>query len=102
MHMSLTHDETVHIAKLAKLPLTSEEVDHYAEQLSPIVDYFNELSEVDVDGVEGTSQTTGLIDVLRPDEVDDTRYIPNEEALGQAKITHNGYFSVPPILSKDN
>ena len=99
--MALSHEEVLHVAHLSKLPLTQEEVDEYARELSPVVDYFKELSNVDTEGVVGTSQTTGLMDVLRPDEVDDLSRLTAEEALSQSEREHNGFFVVPLVLTKE-
>lgn len=100
MAMALTRDEVLHLAKLSKLNLTSEELEHFAEQLTPVVDYFHELNEVDTSNIPETSQTTGLVDVLRADEIRTTGVLREEEALSQAPKTHNGYFVVPAILER--
>jgi aspartyl-tRNA(Asn)/glutamyl-tRNA(Gln) amidotransferase subunit C len=67
--MSISQDQVRHVAKLARLNLKDEEVEKFAGQLSNIFDYVDLLNEVDVDGVEPTSQVTGLENVTRPDEV---------------------------------
>ena len=100
MAMALSHDEVLHLAKLSKLTLSSEEVLHFADQLTPVVEYFRELNEIDTSNVSETSQTTGLVDVLRTDEVDAPRVLSQEEALSQASKTHNGYFVVPAIFTR--
>lgn len=87
---NLTRDDVLHVAKLAKLDLTSEEVAKFQGQLSKIVDYISQLSEVDTSNYEPTSQTTGLENVFRVDEVRLT------------SITQeNGYFIVDRILNKE-
>lgn len=65
----LSQDEVRHIAKLAKINLSDEDVARLAPQLSSILDYFEVLQEVDTDGVAETSQVTGLESVTRPDEI---------------------------------
>jgi aspartyl-tRNA(Asn)/glutamyl-tRNA(Gln) amidotransferase subunit C len=67
--MSLTHDDVRHIAKLARLKLSEEEVDVFAGQLTSILGYVDMLREVDTTGVEATAQATGLSNVLRADEL---------------------------------
>lgn len=67
--MSLSKEEVLHIAKLARLTLTDAELEKYAAQLSGILAYVDKLKEVDVEGVEPTAQVTGLDNVWRPDEV---------------------------------
>lgn len=65
--MKLTTKEIDHIATLAHITLSDEEKEQYAEELSIIFDYVNQLSEVDTDGVKETAQVTGLEDVVRED-----------------------------------
>ncbi|MFZ5364022.1 MAG: Asp-tRNA(Asn)/Glu-tRNA(Gln) amidotransferase subunit GatC [Patescibacteria group bacterium] len=67
--MKLTKQEVEHIATLARLELTEKEKEKFAEQLSSILDYFNELKKVDLSKVEPTAQVTGLENITRPDEV---------------------------------
>lgn len=66
--MRLTPEKIEEIAKLARLKLTGAEKAKYAEQLSAVLDYVEQLNEVDTDGVPETSQVTGLTDVTRADE----------------------------------
>lgn len=67
--MQLSKEQIQHIAKLARLELTEEELNKYGKQLSGILNYIDQLQEVDVAGVEPTAQVTGLENVLRDDEV---------------------------------
>tara|TARA_B100000315_G_C14477647_1_gene541380 strand:- start:481 stop:771 length:291 start_codon:yes stop_codon:yes gene_type:complete len=66
----ISSDQVRHVAKLARLLLTDEEVEKFAKQLSNVFEYMEVLSEVDTDNVEPTSQVTGLQDVYREDEVE--------------------------------
>jgi aspartyl-tRNA(Asn)/glutamyl-tRNA(Gln) amidotransferase subunit C len=100
MAMAVSHDEVLHLAKLSKLNVSDAEISHFALQLTPIVDYFHELDEVDTTHILETSQTTGLADVLRTDEVNTTSVLTQESALSQAPKSHNGYFVVPAILER--
>ncbi len=59
------------LASLAKLKLTEEEIERYQTELSDILGYVEKLDEVDVTGLEPTTQVTGLTDVTRPDEIVD-------------------------------
>jgi len=68
--MKLDLDDIRHIAKLARLSLTDDEVTMYAEQLSAVLGYMEMLNEVDTDGVEETCQVTGLHDIVRDDVVE--------------------------------
>jgi aspartyl-tRNA(Asn)/glutamyl-tRNA(Gln) amidotransferase subunit C len=64
----LSEDQVKHIAKLAKLSLNEKEVKKFSGQLSDILDYIDTLSEVDTEGVEPTSQVTGLTNVTEGDD----------------------------------
>lgn len=97
---SLTKDDVLHVAKLAKLNLTDDEIDKFTPQLSKIIDYVSELSEVDTNNVEPTSQTTGLKDVLRADETSSEELLTQDLALSGTNNTHNGYFKVKAILTE--
>ena len=67
--MSLTPEQVRHVAKLARLRLSDAEVDKFSGQLSAILEYVAILNEVDTEGVEPTSQVTGLQNVTREDVV---------------------------------
>ena len=58
-----------HIAQLSRLQLTDEEVKKYSVQLSDIFEYADQLSKVDTDGIEETSQVTGLKNVSQEDKI---------------------------------
>ena len=96
----LSETDVIKVAKLANLSLSSKEVEKYKAQLSDIVDYFEQLNEVNIDNVEPTSQTTGLENVFRSDEVDPTRVLSNDQALSGTENTHNGYVVVPMLLKQ--
>lgn len=65
----LTDDEVKHVAKLARIKLTDEEVKKFGKQLSGVLDYMDILKEVNTDNVPETSQVTGLQNVMENDEV---------------------------------
>lgn len=66
---SLTKQQVLHIAKLARLTLTPAEVDKMTKELSSILDYVAVLGEVNTENVEPTAQVTGLTNALREDDV---------------------------------
>lgn len=88
----------MHIAKLAKLNLTDEEIDKFTLQLSSVIDYFSELSDIDTTEVEPTSQTTGLENVGREDQIMGDESLTQEQALSGTDKIYNGYFKVKAIL----
>lgn len=78
-----------HVAKLANLPLSPDEEKKYDTQLTAILDYVDQLQQVDTAGVEPTSQVTGLTDVVREDAVQDSLKLDVD------------YFRVKAILDND-
>jgi aspartyl-tRNA(Asn)/glutamyl-tRNA(Gln) amidotransferase subunit C len=96
----LTKVDVVHVAKLAKLSLSEEEIKKYSDQLSAVIDYFGELSAVDTTNIEPTSQTTGLENVYREDIVISDQPLTQDQALSGSDKIYNGYFKVGAILSE--
>lgn len=86
------------IAKLAHIPVTDDMADELAKGFTKTMTVVDELKKVDVDNVAPTNQITGLENILREDEIDTTRMFTQEEALSNAKRTHNGFFVVDQIL----
>ena len=75
----ISEDEVKHIAKLARLTLTENEIKTFSTQLSDIFEYVELLNSVDTQGVEETSQVTGLQNVTEKDEI--TRKCDGEDLL---------------------
>ncbi len=96
--MSLTTAEVTHVARLARLRLSPEELEHMREQLSDILDYIAMLQEVDVTDVPITAQVTGLTSVLRPDQVVG-KLIP-EQVLANAPDAQDGMFRVQAVFDE--
>jgi len=88
--------DIMHVAELSKLKLTSSEVKLFTLQLGKIIEHVADLNEVDTKDSKPTSQTTGLVNVKRKDEVKQS--LSQEDAVSQKGHTHNGYFVVPMIL----
>lgn len=94
----LTKDDVIHVADISNLKLTPHEVDIFYSQISKIVEFVGSLSEVDTKDVEPTSQTTGLKNVYRKDEVLGDRMLSQKKALSGTENIHNGFFKVGAIL----
>ncbi len=92
----LTREEVLHIAHLARLELTEEEIEQYRQQLSAILDYFQKLQEVDTEGIPPTASVLPPRSVLRPDEP--RPGLPREALLANAPDVEDGQFRVPPVL----
>lgn len=96
--MKLDKKQIEHIAKLARLDLTDEELKKYGSQLSDVLNYVEQLREVNTDGVEPTAQVTGLADVFREDIIRKWDAGEREAALGQAPELEDGQVKVKRIL----
>ena len=94
--MALSTDEVRHIARLARVALSDDEVDRMRDQLSSILDHFDVLSEIDTDGVPPTAQSFDLTNVERADEAGSS--VEREEALEGAPRREDGYFRVRAVL----
>ena len=96
--MQLTTDQVRHVAELAKLALTDEEIIQYTEQLSAILDYATRLQEVDTSGVPPTPYILPLTNVMRED--DPAPCLSNEAALANAPDSDNGFFRVRAVFEE--
>lgn len=81
----LSEEEVRHVAKLARLGLTDEEIKRFTGQLSNVLSYIDVLSEVETEGVPLTCQVTGLSNVSRADEVVNG-WCTREELLGTSEL----------------
>ena len=98
----LSIGDVKHVAGLAKLELSKEEISKFQKQLSQVVDYINELGEVDTANTQPTSQTTGLTAVDREDEVNSNQGLTVEEAISGTDKIHNNYFVVKRLIEKND
>jgi aspartyl-tRNA(Asn)/glutamyl-tRNA(Gln) amidotransferase subunit C len=87
-----------HIAQLANLELDEDKIDLYQDQLSVIVDHFNDLKSLSFADVPETSRIVEEENVWREDKV--TPSFNQDEALSNSKNTHQGYFLVPYVLTQ--
>jgi aspartyl-tRNA(Asn)/glutamyl-tRNA(Gln) amidotransferase subunit C len=94
--MPLTHDEVRHIARLARVGLTSDEVERFREQLSTILDHFQGLNAFDTEGVPPTTQSFDLTNVERDDTARPSA--PLDEVLANAPRSEGGYIRVRAVL----
>ncbi len=94
--MSLSQKELEHIAGLARLELSEQDVATYTEQLKAILEYVEPLKNLDLSNVEPTIYGVSLENVLRDDEVKPS--ITQEKALANAPDGEDGFFRVPKIV----
>ena len=96
--MKLTKEEIQHIANLARLELTEEELEKYGSQLSDVLSYIDQLKEVDVTDTEPTAQVTGLENVLREDVIENWNEQEKQSALNEAPELEDGQYKVKRVL----
>jgi len=94
----LTKEDVLHIAKLACLELSEEEVQTYIVQLSDVLSYVEQLEVLPTKDVEATAQVTGLTNVFREDEI--TPSLCQEDALKNAPEQYKGYFKVKSVFGE--
>lgn len=94
--MKISREEVLHVAKLARLELSSEEIERLTDQLSNILTYVEKLNEADTKGVEPTSHVMSISNVFREDEARPS--LPVEKALENAPDSDGAFFRVPKII----
>lgn len=94
--MAISREEVKHIAHLARLTLTEEEITLYSKQLNNILKYIDKLNELDVDQIEPMSHVLDIINVMRED-----KHLPSlsrEEVMANAPDYDGEHFKVPRVL----
>lgn len=94
--MALTTHDVLHIARLARISLTDDEVGKLTNQLSGILDHFTALAAAPTDGVEPTAHPLPLSNVMRADEVAPS--LPRTAVLANAPQQEEGFFRVRAVL----
>ena len=89
----IDREQVLHVAKLARLKLTDDEVERMSGELSTILENIERIGELDLGGVEPTSHVVDLENVLRADEPRPS--LPRERALENAPDAASGGFRVP-------
>jgi len=94
--MALTPEEVLHVARLARIALSEEDVQRFTAQLSGILDHFTALSAVNTEGLEPTAHPLPLSNVMRDDLVAPS--LQRDIALANAPLTEDGYVRVRAVL----
>jgi aspartyl-tRNA(Asn)/glutamyl-tRNA(Gln) amidotransferase subunit C len=94
--MALTAEQVRWVANLARLELTPAELEEMTGQLSAILDYVNQLQQLNTEGVEPLAHALDVHDVFRADEPRPS--LPVDEALANAPQRRGDYYSVPAVL----
>ena len=89
----IDREQVLHVARLARLELSEEEVARMTGELSAILDHIEKISTLDLDGVPPTSHVVDVPNALRPDEP--RPCLPREVALANAPAVDEDGFSVP-------
>lgn len=95
----ISRDEVQHLARLARLRLTDEEIAHYADQLSAIVEAVARVSDVAAADVPPTSHPVPMVNVFRADEA--RAGLPREAVAAMAPAWEDDRFRVPRILGEE-
>jgi aspartyl-tRNA(Asn)/glutamyl-tRNA(Gln) amidotransferase subunit C len=90
----IDRDQVLHVAKLARLRLSDEEVERMVGELSGILEHVDRIGNLDLEGVEPTSHVVVLENVLRPDDAP-WQSLPRDTALAPAPEPYEGAFRVP-------
>ncbi len=94
--MTLSREEVLHIAALAKVGVTEEDVERFREQLSNILEYFEALQKLDTSGVPPTAQSIALQNVIMCDDVRPS--MTPDEVLANAPQREEDFFKVKIVL----
>ena len=95
----IEREQVLHVAKLARLGLSEDEVERMAGELSGILEHVDRIGELDLDDVPPTSHVVELENVLRPDVPHES--LAREVALSQAPDPEGGSFRVPSPQAED-
>jgi aspartyl-tRNA(Asn)/glutamyl-tRNA(Gln) amidotransferase subunit C len=94
----LSRDDVVHVARLARLALSDEEVDLFTRQLADVLRHAQAVESLDTAGVPPTAHPLPLVNVLRHDVP--WPGLDRDEVLAQAPAAEDGRFKVPRILGE--
>jgi aspartyl-tRNA(Asn)/glutamyl-tRNA(Gln) amidotransferase subunit C len=92
--MAISRDEVLHVARLARLELSEDELERFGAQLSAILEAVGKVAELDLSDVEPTAHPLDLVNVWGEDEPRPS--LPVEEALANAPKREGNFFRVPP------
>jgi aspartyl-tRNA(Asn)/glutamyl-tRNA(Gln) amidotransferase subunit C len=89
----IDREQVLHVARLARLALTEDEIERMSGELSGILEHVERMNELDLDGVEPTSHVVALENILRPDEPRPSW--ERDRILAEAPDPSDGAFRVP-------
>ena len=92
--MAISRDEVLHVARLARLALTDDEVERLGAQLNAILEAVGKVSELDLADVPPTSHPLSVVNVFEPDEPRPS--LPLDHVFANAPAREDDFFRVPP------
>jgi len=92
-------EDVRHVARLAKLALSDEELERVRRELNRIMDHFAELQQLDTAGIGDTSHAIPMTNVYRPDQTADS--LPPEKVVQNAPDSVEGFFRVPGFMEDE-
>jgi aspartyl-tRNA(Asn)/glutamyl-tRNA(Gln) amidotransferase subunit C len=95
----LTRGDVEHVARLARLALSEEEIERFTNQLAAILEHAAQVAALDTSEVAPTAHPIPLSNVLRPDEA--RPGVPRDEVLAMAPEAEDGYFRVPRMMGEE-
>jgi aspartyl-tRNA(Asn)/glutamyl-tRNA(Gln) amidotransferase subunit C len=95
--MTISREDVLHVAKLARLEIPEDQIEHVREELGAILKAVGKVSELDLEGVEPTSHPLDLVNVWGEDEPRPS--LPRKDALANAPDPADGAFRVPAVGS---
>ena len=98
MTQRISRDDVAHVAWLARLRLSDEELERFTSQLGDVLDHADDVAALDLDDVTPTSPPSPLTNVTRADGP--ALGLDRAEVLAQAPDTEDGQFRVPPVLGE--
>jgi aspartyl-tRNA(Asn)/glutamyl-tRNA(Gln) amidotransferase subunit C len=94
----ITRDDVAHVARLARLDVTDDELDRFTEQLGAVLAHADDVAALDTAGVPPTAHPLPLENVFRLDEIRPT--LDRAEVLAAAPLVEDNRFRVPPVLGE--
>lgn len=98
MSERITRDEVTHVARLARLELSEDEIDVFTRQLGDILEHAADIEALEVGDIPPTAHPLPLRNVMRPDTLAGT--LDRDELMAQAPAAEDGQFKVPPVLGE--
>ena len=97
---AISTDQVAHVARLARIDLTSDEIEHYTGHLGRVLEHARALEDLDLADVPPLAHPYPLRNVFRDDVVGPS--VDRDEVLAQAPAASDGQFEVPPVLGEES